>query len=658
MQDELTRETITKLHKHPLIPEATLKIIIGNPKFFVPRAQKPEERTSSRSSSPKIARPETEKQNLATQVPVTNKYSIAALTAPKNAKVSEVAVQERKVAESAEEVWKVRQADEVWSFAAVDKAHRFVVDNFGDVKGVCVENIKTGVLYTKNKFIELFGEKGAAKNDKSDINASYQQMKNPVQQLPVHNDDSDSEEDFGPVYGKNNNRLEQNKPAPLAANKDLGAPYGDYNMWRNKNSGRPDGQLAVGNPGPFGAPGTRQMDTRGVKEVSDFGGKNQQRQPIADAKGSRYEMFQRPELDKNKYQQRMNEVYARKNNMYEDDIDSEEDDDEEEDFDVNEYRPEHREVEQAHYGNTYNGNTKKPEPQSKNIFNDLSKKQGAGSNFIELEKLLDAYNVSDHDTFLLELRRYISLNKLTDIGFNVPNPSKNIDFQIDIDNSDNEVEHKMTQIQIDQCINKLLSEYVKLSIGLIKKYEMKNKGATEQRRPKPQINSKNDFVITKVLDEESIKRLLARDEASAKQNQGFAQPGNEYAGYNQQKPRYAPPPQHNKYPYEGNRGPQAYNQPSSQQEYTQSKYQTNNYNKYGGNDMSKVPKEPHNMQRGGYNNAPRAYNNNNNNNNNQQFTDRIGKPDRAPNGGNNNNGGKQRDMREPKNYPTGNYRHY
>ena len=316
---------------------------------------------------------------------------------------------------------------------------------------------------------------------------------------------------------------------------------------------------------------------------------------------------------------------------------------------------------------------------TRNIFADLGRKH-VGGNFGDLETLLDAHNVSDHDTFLLELRRYISLNKLTDIGFNVPNPSKNIDFQIDIDNSDNEVEHKMTQIQIDQCVNKLLSEYVKLSINLIKKYEMKNKGsaAAEVKKYKLPGSGKNDFIITKVLDEESIKRLLQRDEA-AKQAQAYGPPGgerHEYGGKQQQQ-RYSQQPQHQQqqkfaydqpqrqqHAYEPQRQQQGYEQqyrpqhgynqpPQSQQEYGQPKYSQNNYNKYGGgNDMPKMGRDQPNAQRGypSGNNQARGYNQ-------PQFTERIGKQERGPNGGGNANANK-RDAKVPRDYVSGNYRQY
>lgn len=647
----LDRETIVKSSKLPVLPESTLKIIIGNPKFFVPRPQKPEIKNQSASSSIKNKRADTDKMGAVNQPVVTNKYSIALLTAPKVNKVIEPPVQEKKV-QDVEDVWKVRHQDEVWNFNSIEKAYRFVCDNFGDVKGVCVENIRTGVLYTKNKFIELFGDKAQEKNDKPENPKPQVQPKNHTISniFNQQSDESDPENDYPSNYDKSNNRIaEQNKeriiPQKQQQPKDVTQQYGDYNIWRNKNMQIPDNQRLLEYQGQeeavYNKPNIRQQ-----KEVQQVNQKYRVEAvaPNKDVKTSRYDMFQRQEVpsatDKNRYQKQTNEKYGRQNIMSDEDMDYENEYSDKMDFRQN--NPKNEKQDLKYKKNISPKIQAKNESMAKNIFDDLSHKHGQNNNFIELEKLLDAFNVIDHDTFLLELRRYISVNKLTDIGFNVPNPSKNIDFQIDIDNSDNEIEHKMTQIQIDQCINKLLSEYIKSNISHMKKVELKNKPANNNRKPKAPPHNNNDFIITKVLDEESIKRLLQREEINNRNNP-IVQNTQEYQGY-QGHQEYAQPKQRvvqnqpNKYTYEQNRNAQPYNQHPSQQEYHQTRYQQNNYNKYAVNEISKIPKGP--------NNAPRPYNN-------MPTTERVGNRERGP-----NNPGNKNDQRPPKDYPVSNYKHY
>ena len=417
---------------------------------------------------------------------ITNKYSLALLTANKQPKAPEKVVQEKPVVEKPvqekpvpekkqvelEEIWKVMYQDEIWSFDAPNKVLRFISDNFADTKGVCIENIKTGVLYTKNKFIELFNEKKPENVEKVEINPVKLQVKETKKLIKFDEliDDSDDENDDS--YNNQNsnqfpidmNRINQ----PQAKNYNQ---YGNYNMWQQGGYERNEPQNQI--PSKKQVFEDNRVNYKNEKEVINLNNKNYQvnKKEIKNPDSRMPNQNQKQYLDKpadNRYKTQQNDLYMREKDIYRVLDDSEEDNYDDIDYDQD-----------AYAYNEYNRgqkNNNQPVPQVKkgnekvqNMFENIGHPPAIHNNFIELEKLLDAYNITDHDTFLLELRRYISINKVTDIGFNVPNPGKNIDFQIDIDNSDNEVEHKMAQIQIDQCINKLLSEYVKLTISMIKK---------------------------------------------------------------------------------------------------------------------------------------------------------------------------------------------
>ena len=577
MDRVLNKNTVLKLSKKPHLPEITLKVIIGNPKFFVPRPQKPEDKLRSSSQSKKNKQTN-QKSNTFDQPVMTNKYSLALLNAPKQVKKVEKPLEEKKQ-EFVDEVWAVVYQNETWNFNSTDKAYRFIINNFADTKGICIENSKTGVLYTKNKFIDLFWNKNEEQikkfNQKPVITQTKERKK--ITKFDEIMNDSESDDEY--VYNDDSdfNKLEDLKKQKKEQEVRKGSnQYGEYNMWRYSNINQNEEKPQIPNQ---------------IKKVeNNYQFNTNKNEAVPKSINPRNEK-EKKQVDRNKYnkysQQLQNDNYLRENDIYRV-LDGSDNDPEEIEYQENMSQ---NDIIESNKKNT-NEVISQPQndSQSEGIFKHLDQSNDLENNFIELEKLLDAYNIIDHDTFLLELRRYISINKVTDIGFNVPNPSKNIDFQIDIDNSDNEVEHQMTRIQMDQCINKLLSEYIKSNINLIKKLDTKNKYNKDiNNNSKTSQNGKNDFIITKVLDEESIRRLLQKDGDvinDERTERRVMQQKQEYPKSQQVPNRDVT----NKYYMNSNPNRQAMNPNVVQQEYKQNKYQANPYNKYGINEISKVNK--------------------------------------------------------------------